>query len=138
MNQKPSSTIYLSNLSYERDRNGLRSLVTKFGQIKHIKIVVEPTTNQSRGMAFIEMSSIEEAKLAISSLNQKVVDGRTLKAKFATPLKTASRSTKTSEEKTEKDLDYTSKQLAKKARNETKRKSNPLNFKLPTKKRTGI
>jgi RNA recognition motif-containing protein len=134
MNQKPSSTIYLSNLSYDRDRNGIRSMLTKFGQIKHIKIIVEPTTNQSRGMAFIEMGTIEEAKLAINGLDQKIIDGRTLKARFATPLKTpVLKKSKLEEDKVEKDLEYTSKQLAKKARNEAKRKSNPINFKLPSK-----
>src|SRR4051794_15700914 len=87
MKNKPSSTVYISNLSYERDRNGLRALFSRFGQIKNIKIIVEPSTNQSRGMAFVEMSSVDEAKAAIEGLHQKVIDGRTVKANFAIPMK---------------------------------------------------
>lgn len=128
----PNSTVYISNLSYERDRNGLKSMFLKFGKILNIKIVVEPTTNQSRGMAFVEMSSLAEAKRAIEGLDQKIFDGRTVKVKYATPLKETSKSRAPEKKNANKDLDYVSKQLAKKARNDAKRKSNPLKFKLPT------
>ena len=140
MKNKPSSTVYLSNLSYERDRNGIRSLLKKFGKILTIKIIVEPKTNQSRGMAFIEMESIEEATVVIKEMNGKIVDGRTVKANFAIPQKEEkpfypAKVDKVTTKKKEKDLDYTSVQLAKKARNEAKRKSNPLQFKVATKKK---
>ena len=126
-----NSTVYISNLSYNRDRNGLRSLFAKFGQIKNIKIIVEPSTNQSRGMAFVEMSNPSQAKLAINELNQKIIDGRTVKANFAVPMRTTSAPKVVDEKKAGKkdnnrDLEYVSKQLAKKARNEAKRKSNPF------------
>jgi RNA recognition motif-containing protein len=132
MKNKPSSTVYISNLSYKRDRNGLKSLFTRYGKIKHIKIIVEPTTNQSRGMAFVEMNSVEEATLAIEGLDGQVIDGRTVKANFAIPQKEELKTTLP--QKKEKDLDYTSTQLAKKARNDAKRKSNPFQFKKATKK----
>lgn len=138
MKNKPSKTVYLSNLSYERDRNGIKSLISKFGIIKNIKIIVEPKTNQSRGMAFIEMGTLDEAKKAIEGLNGKIVDGRTLKANYAAEerpeLKRAA-AEKTPKKKIEKDLDFKSVQLAKKARNDARRKSNPLVFKAPSKKK---
>ncbi len=138
MKNKPSSTVYISNLSYERDRNGLKSLFSKFGTIKFIKIIVEPTTNQSRGMAFVEMASIEEAQKAIDSLNQTVIDGRTVKANFAIPQRGESSSKKPVEKKDkkkdlQKDLSFKATQLAKKARNEAKRKANPFDVKLKKK-----
>lgn len=139
MKNKPSTTVYLSNLSYERDRNGIKSLISKFGIIKSIKIIVEPKTNQSRGMAFIEMGTKEEAKNAIEALDGKVVDGRTLKANYAIPQKEESRpktpNTDTPKKK-EKDLSYKETQLAKKARNDMKRKANPFVFKKASKKVT--
>lgn len=133
--QKPSNTVYISNLSYERDRNGLRSMFAPFGQILNIKIIVEPSTNQSRGMAFVEMATIAEAQAAIDGLDQKVYDGRTVKAKFATPLKKSSVSKVKAPEKkkAEKDLTYVKAQLAKKARNEQKRPENKFAFKNKTK-----
>ena len=129
-----TTTVYISNLSYERDRNGLKSMFSRFGIIKNIKIVVEPSTNQSRGMAFVEMATVEQATKAIEALNQKVFDGRTVKANWAIPQRNAPLS-KDTKKKIEKDLEFKSVQIEKKAKNEAKRKSNPLNFKLPTKKK---
>jgi RNA recognition motif-containing protein len=129
MSNESKNTVYISNLSYDRDRNGLKSLFIKYGQIKNIKIIVEPTSNQSRGMAFVEMSNALEAKNAIEGLNHKILDGRTIKARYATPLKATSVSRVADKKTANKDLDYVSKQLAKKARNDKKRKSNPFSFK---------
>lgn len=138
--QKPSNTVYISNLSYERDRNGIRSMFDRFGDILNIKIVVEPSTNQSRGMAFVEMKTIGQATKAIEALHGKVFDGRTVKAKYATPLKASSvaKAKKAGDEKAErkkveKDLSFKATQLAKKARNDKKRKSNPFDFKAAAK-----
>lgn len=142
MNNTKNTTVYINNLSYDRDRNGIKSMFSKFGVIKNIKIIVDPSSNQSRGMAFVEMGSEKEAALAISELNQKSFDGRTVKANWANPLKEGAKEffypaiTKGTapKKKVEKDLNFTSVQLAKKARNEAKRKANPLVFKAKTKK----
>lgn len=143
MKNKPSSTVYLSNLSYERDRNGIKSLLRTFGKILNIKIIVEPKTNQSRGMAFIEMETVEEATKVVKEMSGKIVDGRTLKANFAIPqaeerpfYPAKVEKKEAPKKRVEKDLDYTSTQLAKKARNDAKRKSNPLQYKVATKKKT--
>lgn len=124
-----NNTLYLSNLSYNRDRNGLKSLLAPFGRILNIKIVMEPTTQQSRGMAFVEMSSAQEAKTAMDALDQKIIDGRTLKVKYATPLKqtSISRVVKVdAKDKKQKDLDFRDVQLMKKARNEARRARKPF------------
>lgn len=142
-NTKSNSTVYISNLSYERDRNGLKSMFSKFGIIKDIKIIVEPTTNQSRGMAFVEMGTPQEAKKAIDALNATVIDGRTVKANWATPLKEGveprrfypAKIEKKAKQvkKASKDLEFKEVQLAKKARNLAKKKANPLVFKVKAK-----
>ncbi len=123
-----NNTVYISNLSYERDRNGLKSMFIQFGEIKNIKIIVEPATNQSRGMAFVEMANPVQAKNAIDALDQKKIDGRTVKARFATPLKASSISKiQDKKDAKKKDLSYVTTQMAKKARNDAKRKD-PFNF----------
>lgn len=128
MKNKPSATVYLSNLSYERDRNGIRSLMNRYGKIKSIKIIVEPSTEQSRGMAFVEMGSVEEATAAIEGLTGQRIDGRLIKANYAIPLKEEGQTDKVLPKKKEKekDLDFKTIQLAKKARNEKKRKARPF------------
>ncbi len=124
-----NSTVYLSNLNYETDRNGIKSLLMGLGTVKNIKIIVEPTTGQSRGMAFVEMATEAQARKAIEVLNGQKISGRTLKAKPATPLKPESRPrplSENSKKNANKDLEFADIQLAKKARNVEKRKANPV------------
>jgi len=119
-------TVYLSNLSYKRDRNGLIRLMAGYGKVKHIHIIMEPTTGQSRGMAFIEMSSVAEAKKAIEGLNGLQVDGRLLKANYATSTKPTFVSKALEAKKLEKDVQYKEVQLMKKARNLERRNRRPF------------
>jgi RNA recognition motif-containing protein len=86
-NQNTNTTVYISNLNYQCNEKGLKSLFSPFGSIRNVKIIVEPKTGQSRGMAFVEMNNMTEAKKAIAGLHMKEIDGRTVKAKPATPLK---------------------------------------------------
>lgn len=124
------NTVYISNLSYQRDRNGLKSMFSQFGEIKSIKIVVEPSTNQSRGMAFVEMANATQAKNAIEGLNQRSFDGRTVKANYAIPLRASSISKRDEKDKEpKKDLSFSATQIAKKARNDAKRSPDRFNFK---------
>lgn len=84
MIKSPSNhTVYISNLSYHRDQTGIKNLFSRYGKIKNVTIILDPETKQSKGMAFVEMNTEEEAKLAIAGLNQQVIDGRTLKTNFA-------------------------------------------------------
>jgi RNA recognition motif-containing protein len=130
MNIKPNATVYISNLSYERDREGLKILFKRYGSIKFIKIIVDPKTNVSKGMAFVEMSSTEEATKAIDGLDGQVIDGRTVKANYGKPQTEDSANKKffpapVSVKKVKK-LSYKDTQLAKKARNDKKREAKKL------------
>lgn len=126
---QPNTTVYLSNLSYQRDRAGLKSLLAPFGRIKNIKIIVEPTTGQSRGMAFIEMSTAEEAKNILTQMNGRSVDGRMMKVKMATPLKATSLpkiKADAPKPRHQKDLEFKDVQLMKKARNAARKAKKPF------------
>lgn len=135
-NTATNTTLYLSNLSYKRDRNGLKSLLSPFGKIKNIKIIVEPKTNQSRGMAFVEMDKRLDAETIITELDGTVIDRRTLKVNWAIPqidsLPKNTDDEKGAPKKKNKDLAFKDIQLAKKARNDEKRKSNPFTYKAKT------
>lgn len=78
-----NKTVYISNLSYHRDETGIKNLFSRYGKIKNVTIILNPETQKSTGMAFVEMRSTEEAQLAIAGLNQQIIDGRTLKTNFA-------------------------------------------------------
>ena len=55
------------------------------GTVQSVSIIEDRETGRSRGFAFVEMSSKEEAKAAISSFDGKEIDGRNLKVNEAKP-----------------------------------------------------
>lgn len=143
MKNSPNPTVYISNLSYKRDRNGVRALFKAFGKVIDINVIVDPKTAEPRGMAFVEMSSIEEATLAIKNLDGKVIDGRTAKANYALHekdpeakfyiKKTDVKKPVKKDEKTARD--YKSGQLSKKKKNDEKREARAgFTFKAKTRK----
>ena len=83
---------YVGNLSYATDSGDLRGAVEKFGTVDSAEVVTDRNTNRSRGFGFVEMSNESEAKAAISGLNGREMDGRTLKVSEAKPRTTEARS----------------------------------------------
>ena len=77
------STVYIGNLSYKRDQEGLKKIFSKYGKVQSVKLVMEAGQERSKGIAFIKMRKPEHAQLAIKGLNGTVIDGRTLKASLA-------------------------------------------------------
>ena len=55
------------------------------GTVQSASIIEDRETGRSRGFAFVEMSSSEEAKAAITALDGKEIDGRNLKVNEAKP-----------------------------------------------------
>jgi RNA recognition motif-containing protein len=147
MKNSPNPTVYISNLSYKRDRNGVRALFKAFGKIIDINVIVDPKTAEPRGMAFVEMSSVEEATLAIQNLDGKVIDGRTAKANYALHEKdpdakfyVIKTDLKKHVKKDEKPVrDYKSGQLSKKKKNDEKREARAgFTFKAKAKTRKTV
>lgn len=55
------------------------------GTVQSASIIEDRETGRSRGFAFVEMASAEEAKAAIASFDGKEIDGRNLKVNEAKP-----------------------------------------------------
>jgi RNA recognition motif-containing protein len=77
------TTLYVGNLSYDKDEYQIKAMLEKFGKVKYVKIVVDPKTSVSKGIAFVQMPNGKHAKSAIDALNNKTMDGRTLKVSVA-------------------------------------------------------
>jgi RNA recognition motif-containing protein len=77
--------IYVSNLSFNVQDEDLRAFFTPFGEVTSAKIIMDKTTNRSRGFGFVEMSDNEAAQKAITDLDEAVVEGRTVKVMEAKP-----------------------------------------------------
>lgn len=76
-------TIYIGNLIYAKTQYDIKALFEEFGNVKYVKINVDPKTNQSKGFGFVQMSNKSDGFKAIKSLNGKQLDGRTLKVSEA-------------------------------------------------------
>ncbi len=77
--------IYVGNLSFDTGEGELRKAFEEFGSVDDVKIIMDRYTNRSKGFGFVEMSDDEEGEKAISGLNGKELDGRTLKVNVARP-----------------------------------------------------
>ncbi len=77
------TTLYIGNLKYSKDEFQVKTMLEKFGKVKYVKIVVDPKTNESKGIAFAQMPNGKHAKAAIEALNNTQHEGRTLKVSIA-------------------------------------------------------
>jgi RNA recognition motif-containing protein len=77
--------IYVGNLSFDTTDEDLRQAFAAFGQIASINIIRDKFSGESRGFAFVEMASRDEAQAAIKGLNGKEVKGRELNVNEARP-----------------------------------------------------
>lgn len=77
--------LYVGNLSYSIDRNGLEQMFAAYGTVVSAQVINDRETQRSKGFGFVEMGSSEEAQAAIAALNGKGVDGRELTVNEARP-----------------------------------------------------
>jgi cold-inducible RNA-binding protein len=80
-----SRKLYVGNLSYQTEAAELQQLFEQAGTVEAVKVMKDMATGQSRGFAFVEMSTDEEAAKAISELNAHQFDGRSLTVNEARP-----------------------------------------------------
>lgn len=77
--------LFVGNMSFQTTEVELRALFEPFGEITRIQVMTDRDTGRSRGFAFVEMASDDEAAKAITALNSKEVDGRALNVNEARP-----------------------------------------------------
>lgn len=73
-----SARLYVGNLSFDAAESDLFELFNGVGSVQNVEIVVNRHTMRSKGFAFIQMQSIDEAKRAVAELHDKEFMGRKL------------------------------------------------------------
>ena len=77
--------LYIGNLPYRVTEQELQSLFTKAGKVESVKIITDTATGQSRGFAFVEMSSNEDGEKAIELFHKYSLDNREIVVSKARP-----------------------------------------------------
>ena len=80
-----STKLYVGNLAFQTTSQDLQELFAQAGTVESASVIEDRDTGQSKGFAFVEMSTDEEAAAAIEQFNGKEVAGRALKVNEAKP-----------------------------------------------------
>ena len=77
--------LYVGNLSFQTTSQDLQELFAQAGTVESASVIEDRNTGQSKGFAFVEMSTDEEAAAAIDQFNGKEFGGRNLTVNEARP-----------------------------------------------------
>src|SRR2546430_17440596 len=80
-----STKLYIGNLAFQTTSQERQDLFAQAGTVESASVVEDRMTGRSRGFAFVEMSTKEEATAAIDQFNGKELGGRALKVNEAKP-----------------------------------------------------
>jgi RNA recognition motif-containing protein len=80
-----SVELYVGNLPWSVNDEGLTSMFAAHGAVTRAKVVMDRETGRSRGFGFVTMTNAAEGQAAIQALNGKDVDGRALRVREAEP-----------------------------------------------------
>ncbi len=77
--------IYVGNLAYEITEQDLRQEFEAFGAVDTVSVITDKYSGRPKGFAFVEMASKSEGEDAITSLNGKMLNERTIVVNEARP-----------------------------------------------------
>ena len=77
--------LYVGNLSFSTSEEDLRELFTQAGTVKSATLIKDRDTGRSRGFAFVEMETEEEAQKAITMFHDQEYQARALTVNIARP-----------------------------------------------------
>jgi cold-inducible RNA-binding protein len=82
MNQ---NRLFVGNLSYQTGENDLQDYFAQAGAVTSVNLMLDKTTGKSRGFAFVEFATPEEAQKAVEQFHNKEFQGRALTVNIARP-----------------------------------------------------
>ncbi len=82
MNQ---SRLFVGNLSYQTMDRDLQDFFSQAGVVTSVTVMLDKFTGKSRGFAFVEFATSEEASKAVEMFHGKEFQGRPLTVNIARP-----------------------------------------------------
>ena len=77
--------LFVGNLAYTTTDAELRHLFEPYGEVRHVRILVDRKTGRSRSFGFVEMPDTTQAQAAMAGLHRRRLGGRTLIVNEARP-----------------------------------------------------
>ncbi len=82
----PSTKLFVGNIPFATTEADLRELFGRSGgQVTSVRVIMDHETGRSKGYAFVEMASSQDADKAIQELNSHSIGGRTIVVAEARP-----------------------------------------------------
>ncbi|HWX19031.1 MAG TPA: RNA-binding protein [Candidatus Binatia bacterium] len=82
MNQ---NRLFVGNLSFQAVENDLQDYFSQAGVVTSVNLMLDKATGRSRGFAFVEFATPEEASKAVEQFHEKEFQGRALTVNIARP-----------------------------------------------------
>jgi RNA recognition motif-containing protein len=82
--------LYVGNLPYSATEQSLREAFAASGTVDSVSVITDRDSGQSKGFAFVEMATDQEAQAATQAMNGQTIDGRQIKVNEAKPRETRS------------------------------------------------
>jgi RNA recognition motif-containing protein len=77
--------LYVGNMSYNTTEDDLCQLFSQAGTVNSVALIKDRSTGQSKGFAFVEMDSRDNAQKAITMFNDYAIHEHQLAVSFARP-----------------------------------------------------
>ena len=77
--------LFVGNLSYQTMEQDLQEFFAPAGSVTSVNLMFDKFTGKSRGFAFVELATPEEANKAVEMFNGKELQGRALTVNVARP-----------------------------------------------------
>ena len=80
-----TNKLFIGGIDYATTDSQLEEHFSAVGKVLSAKVIVDRATGQGKGFGFVEMSTEDEAKEAMSKLDGSQLNGRTIAVKEAKP-----------------------------------------------------
>ena len=77
--------LFVGNLSYQTGETDLQDYFAQAGSVLSVNLMLDKMTGKSRGFAFVEFATPEEAQKAIDQLHDQDFQGRKITVNIARP-----------------------------------------------------
>jgi len=85
--EEQKNKLYVGNLPYSVNDDGLKELFAASGEIAEAKVITDKFSGRSKGFGFVTMKDDKAAEKAVADMDGKEIEGRPVKVNVARPMR---------------------------------------------------